>query len=161
MLSIRMENLLRTMMAGGGVSAQPVRVTWPVHRALIWLGEETGKQAATEWTDLTIRPDPDACRAVQGAEFALSLLIDEGFLVKSGEGYTAKWEVDPDQAANARRVLMREDPQVAVLLTQAGQRLARWASTAVKNAETAAESWASPVTGPTPTVRQPPLVALR
>lgn len=99
--------------------------------------------------------------AVEGVEAALTALIHEGFLVQSGFGYTARWVIDPELATSARRELLREDPLIAVLLVQAGQRLAVWASTALKNAETAAASWAVTVDGPMPTVRQPPLVALR
>ncbi len=161
MFSIRINKLLSIMMAAGEVTALPVRATWPVHRALAWLGEEAERRGTRPLSTLTLRPDPDACVAVDGAEQALATLIDEGFLVLSGTGYTARWAVNPDSAAAARRALLREEPFIAVLIVQAGQRLATWASTALKNADTAAASWASTVSGPMPTVRQPPLVALR
>ena len=149
------------MMAAGEVTALPARVTWPVHRALAWFDEETARRDAAPSFTMIVRPDPDACVAVDGAEHALAILVDEGFLVQSGTGYTARWAVDQGSAIVARRALMCEDPLTAVLLVQAGQRLATWASTALKNADTAAASWASTVFWPMPTVRQPPLVALR
>ena len=161
MFSIDMNRLLGMMMAAGEVAALPVRVTWPVHRALAWLGEEARRRDAMPSLMLTLRPDPDACVAVDGADQALATLVDEGFLVLSGTGYAARWTVNPDSAAVARRALLREELVTVVLIVQAGQRLATWASTASKNADTAAASWASTVFGPMPTVRQPPLVALR
>src|SRR6516225_5295491 len=160
MFSIHMNRLLAMIMAAGEVTALPVRVTWPVHRALAWLGEEAGRRGAMPSLTLTLKPDPDACVAVDGAEQALAALVGEGFLVLSGAGYTARWAVNPDSAAVARRELLREELVTAVLIVQAGQRLAMWASTALKNADTAAASWASTVVGPMPTVRQPRLVAL-
>lgn len=156
-----MKQLLATMIAAGQVTALPVRVTWPVHRALIWLGEEADRRDAMPSLALTLRSDPDTGMAVDGAEQALAMLVDEGFLVLSGTGYTARWVLSPNPASAARRALLREDLVTAALLYQAGQRLAMWASTALKNADTAAASWAPTVVGPMPTVRQPPLVALR
>jgi hypothetical protein len=161
MFSRRMIYLLRTMMAAGEVAALPARVTWPVHRALAWLGEEAWRRGTVPSLTMTVGPDPDACVAVDEAEHALETLVHEGFLVQSGTGYTARWAVDLDAATVARRGLLREDPVTAALLVQAGQRLATWASTALKNADTAAASWAFTVIGTTPVVRQPPLVALR
>jgi hypothetical protein len=160
MFPICMTDVLSVMMAAGEVVALPARVTWPVHRALIWLDEEAGRQGAMPSLTLTLRPDPDVFVAVDGAEQALAALIEDGFLFLSGTGYTARWTVDPDSATAARRALMRQEPVAALLLVQAGQRLATWASTALKNSDKAAASWASTVTGPMPTVRQPPLVAL-
>ena len=161
MLSIRMCNVLRIMIAAGDVEALPVGVNWPVHRALAWLGSE----AEGCGTDLSLTfkswPDPDACIAVEGGDDAVAALIAEGFLVKCGAGYTARWAICPRAATDARRALMREGPLTAALFVQAGQRLATWSSTALKNSDTAAASWAFTVDGPIPTVRQPRLVALR
>lgn len=161
MFSIHMKQLLATIIAVGEVTALPVRVTWPVHRALVWLEEEADRQDAMPSLALTLRPDPDTGVAVDGAEQALATLVDEGFLLLSGTGYTARWAVNPDSASAARRALLRADLVTAELLFQAGQRLAMWASTTLKNADTAAASWALTVVGPMPTVRQPSLVALR
>lgn len=156
-----MNIVLRIIMASGQVTGLPVRVTWPVHQALVWLSAEFSRRATAPPVPLTTRPDPDVCVAVDGVEDALAALIDEGFLVQAGAGYTARWVVDPESATSARRELLREDPLTGTLLVQAGQRLAVWASTALKNTETAAASWGVTVDGPTPTVRHPPLVALR
>jgi hypothetical protein len=161
MFPIRMNIVLRIIMASGQVTGLPVRVTWPVHRALAWLSAEFSRRATAPPMPLATRSDPDVCVAVEGVEAALAALVDEGFLVQSGAGYTARWVINAEWATSARRELLREDPLTAALLVQAGQRLAVWASTALKNSETAAASWAPAVDGPTPTVRQPPLVVLR
>jgi hypothetical protein len=156
-----MDLILRTIMAAGDVTALPVRVTWPVHRALVWLLTESLRCGAAPPLTMVTRPDPDACVAVRGVEKGLAALVNEGFLVQSGTGYTARWVVDPISATSARRELLREDPVVAGLLVQAGQRLATWASTALKNSDTAAASWSATVPDVTPTVRHPPLVLLQ
>lgn len=156
-----MMDALRTMMAVGEVNALPAGVTWPVHRALVWLRDEAERMGEELPFIVTVRPDPDALTAVEGADDAIVALVDEGFLVQSGLGYTARRTVEVRGATAARRALLREDPATVTLLVHAGQRLETWASTALKNADTAAASWASAVTGPTPTVRQPALVALR
>lgn len=156
-----MNIVLRIIMASGQVTGLPVRVTWPVHRALVWLSAEFFRRATAPPVPLTTRSDPDVCVAVEGVEAALAALIDEGFFVQAGTGYTARWVIDPESAISARRELLREDPLTGALLVQAGQRLAVWASTALKNSETAASSWAATMEGPMPTVRHPPLVALR
>lgn len=161
MSSIRMKLILRTIIAGGEVTALPVRASWPVHRAIAWLASESARCGVEPPLSVITKPDPDVYIAVDGVETALAALIAEGFLVQAGAGYTARWVIDPDSAISARRELMRTDPHVADLLVQAGQRLATWASTALKNADTAAASWPPTVCGGTPTVRQPALVALR
>ena len=150
---------MRTIMAVGEMTALPVRVTWPVHRAVAWLLAECSRCGAAPPLRVMTRPDPDAYVAVDGVEKALAALIEEGFLVQLGAGYTANWIIDPHSATSARRELLREDPLMARLLVQAGQRLATWASTALKNSDTAAASWASTVSGAAPTVRHPALVA--
>jgi hypothetical protein len=156
-----MNMILRTIMAAGEMTALPVRVSWPVHRALGWLLAESSRCGAAPPLTMVTRPDPDACVAVEGVDRGLAALVDEGFLVQAGAGYTARWVVDPSSATSARRELLREDPLMAALLVQAGQRLATWASTALKNSDTAAASWPAAVHGATPTVRHPPLVLLR
>jgi hypothetical protein len=159
--SIQMNGILRIVLGSGRLSALPVRVTWPIHRALIWLQVEASLSGAVPHLEFTTRPDPDVYLAVDGVEQALAALIAEGFLVQSGSGYTARWVIAPEAATSARRELLREDPLMATLLVQAGQRLATWASTALKNVDTAAESWASTVDGSTPAARHPRLVSLR
>lgn len=156
-----MKLILRTIMAGGEVAALPVRATWPVHRAVVWLVSEFARLGIEPPLAVTTRPDPDVYTAVDGVESALTALVAEGFLVLSGAGYTARWVIDSSSVTSARRELMRTDPLVARLLVQAGQRLATWASTVLKNADTAAASWSSTLCGATPTVRHPALVALR
>lgn len=148
------------MIASGGTSALPVRTDWPVHRALVWVGAEADR-CHSKLTDLiSTNPDPAVGVAVSGAREALAALVHQGFLVVDGEGYTARWRVKEDAVASARRDLMQEDLVTAGLLVQAGQRLATLASTALKNADRAAASWAWTVAGPTPTVRHPPVLAL-
>lgn len=156
-----MNNLLATMMAVGGVAALPVRGNWPIHRALIWLSSECSRHGLTTPVTVTTKPDPDVCVAVDGLDDALDALIADGFLVLVGAGYTARWLIEPGLAVCARRDLLRTDPSTAKLVAQAGQRLASWASTALKNADTAAASWTSTVCGTMPTVRQPELVLLK
>lgn len=149
------------MMAAGGLVALPVAVSWPIHRALIWLHDEVEQRGQVLPFAVRVRSDPDAYIAVEGAEEALAALIAEGFLVLSGSGYTARWAVEAGGVTAARRALLREDPATGALVVHAGQRLATWASTALKNVDTASASWSATVCGPIPTVRQPPLVALR
>jgi hypothetical protein len=161
MFSIRMDLVLRAIIAGGEVAALPVRASWPVHRAVVWLASESARRGVEPPLPVITKPDPDVYVAVDGVETALAALVAEGFLVQAGAGYTARWVMDPCAAISARRELMRTDPQVAGLLVQAGQRMATWASTVLKNADTAAATWSSTVCGGTPTVRQPALVALR
>ena len=132
-----------------------------MHRAVAWLSSESSRCGVAPPLPVITKPDPDAYVAVEGVEKALAALIDEGFLVQSGTGYTARWVISPGSATSARRELLRADPLTAGLLVQAGQRLATWASTALKNADTAAASWAATVCGATPTVRHPALVVLR
>ena len=110
---------------------------------------------------LVLTSDPDAHLRVEGLDSAVDALVSAGFLLQAGTGYTGRWAVEPGAATKACLDLMRETPDTALLLVQAGQRLATWASTVLKNADTAAASWAETVSGPTPTVRQPPLVLLR
>jgi hypothetical protein len=159
--SIHMNGILRIILTSGYLPALPVRATWPVHRALVWLQAEASHYEAVPHFEFTTRPDPEVYVAVDGVEQALAVLIAEGFLVQAGSGYTARWVIAPEAAAAARRELLREDPLMATLLVQAGQRLATWASMVLKNADTAAASWAPTVDASTPAVRQPPLVALR
>jgi hypothetical protein len=160
MSQIRIHNILRIMIASGSTPALPVGADWPVHKALVWLGTEAKRHRSTIAELISSYPDPDAGLAVAGVTGGLASLVDEGFLVLDGNGYTARWRVSEPAAAAARRDLMREDLQAARLLTQAGQRLATWASTALKNADIAAASWASTVSGPAPVVRQSPVLAL-
>lgn len=157
----RMSDILSMMIAGGDVAALPARATWPVHRALLWLSDEATRRSVDLGLKILSEPDPDVCLAAVGAEEALSLLLDDGLLTGQGSGYTALWHVEGSFATYSRRAMLREEPATVRLICQAGQRLATAASTALKNADTAAASWASMVTGPSPTVRQPPLVALR
>lgn len=161
MFLIGIEDLLGTMMAAGGVSALPVRTNWPVHRALLWLAEEERRSGLEVLGSMSLQPDPDTCVAVAGVDEAIEALVEEGFLRRMGEGYLARWVVDPLSATSARRRLMREEIATARLVAQAGQRLATWVSTALKNADSAASSWSSTVVAGTPTVRHPPLLALR
>lgn len=160
MFEIRIQNLLRIMIACGDAEALPVRVDWPVHRALVWLGAEARREGSSLAGLISTFPDPAVGLAVEGADDALTALLDQGFLTIEGEGYTARWRVPDAAAVEARRDLLREDLLNARLLAQAGQRLATWASMALKNADTAAASWASTVSEPTPTVRQLPVLAL-
>ena len=150
-----MADLLAMMVASAEVAALPVGVRWPVHRALCALAEDHAVLAVSS------APDPDVFVRVDGADEALQALIERGLLEKTGSGYTARWVVQPYAIPAARRALLREEPSTAAVITQVGQRLATWASTALKNVDNAASSWASQVASPTPTVRQPPLVALR
>ncbi len=157
----RMDYLIRTIIAAGAVEALPVGVSWPVHRAVLMAVTEAARLGLP--LDVTAEgfPDPDTYRAVPGVEAVLGNLALDGFMAIEGAGYTARWVVDTSAAALARRELFALPPETAGVLTYAGQRLATWASTALKNAETAAASWRPHVEGPTPTVRQPPLVAVR
>lgn len=156
----QMNGILRVLLASGELSALPVRVTWPIHRALAWLQVKASQHGAAQRFAFTTRPDPDVCIAIDGVEQAMAALIAEGFLIQAGTGYTARWMIAPEAVAPARRDLLHEDALTATLLVQAGQRLATWASTALKNVDTAAESWAPTVDAGTPSARQPPLVAL-
>ena len=160
MSQIRMQHVLRVMIVSGGVTALPARADWPVHKALVWLGAEATRCRSTLAELVSSSPDPDAGIAVAGVTEGVESLADQGFLALDGTGYTARWRVSEPAAVQARRDLMREDLLTAQLLTQAGQRLATWASTALKNSDTAAASWASTVAGPTPAVRHPPVLAL-
>jgi len=160
MFEIRMQNLLRIIIASGGTPALPVRADWPVHKALVWIGTQSARNGSGLDDLISTFPDPTVGIAVVGATEGLRALVDQGYLALHGNGYTAQWRVDETAAAAARRDLMREDLVTARLLIQAGQRLATWASTALKNADKAAGSWGSTVSGPTPTVRQPPVLAL-
>lgn len=161
MFLIGMSNLVSTMIAAGGVSALPVRTNWPVHRAVAWLADEARRSGLGLLSSVSVCPDPDACVALGGVDEAIEALVEEGFLSQSGTGYLARWVVDPASETSACRRLMREDVATARLVAQAGQRLATWASTALKNADRAAASWSSTVSSGTPTVRHPPLLALR
>jgi hypothetical protein len=156
-----MYSVLRTILAAGEVTALPVRTTWPVHKAVLWLSSETDRLRIDLGLAVRTTPDPDVCMAAEGVEDALAALVADGFLRQSGVGYLATWVTDPDSLTLARRELFRADARVATLLAQAGQRLATWASTAVKNSDTAAESWGSTVRCSTPTDRHPVLVGRR
>lgn len=157
---IRMAAVLRMMISAGEVSALPVGATWPAHQSVIWMNDQARKLGVLLPFIVSVRSDPATCVAVQGLDEALLLLSEEGVLAVEGSGYLAQWKVEPCAAPLARRQLLREDPALARLIVQAGQRLATLASTAVKNAETAALSWSSTVESGTPTDRQPPLVSL-
>jgi hypothetical protein len=160
MFQIRMNSLLRIIIASGETPALPVRTNWPVHKALAWVGAESVRFGSNLADIISISPDPDAGQAVRGVAESLSALVDEGFLVLEGNGYTARWRVSQAAATSARRGIMREDVATARILVHAGQRLATWASTALKNADRAAASWAPTISESTPTVRQPPVLAL-
>lgn len=67
------------MMAAGGLVALPVAVSWPIHRALIWLHDEVEQRGQVLPFAVRVRSDPDAYIAVEGAEEALAALIAEGF----------------------------------------------------------------------------------
>lgn len=155
----RMTILLKAMIACGGVSALPVRLNWPIHRAVAWLGSSGCKSSLG--VSFATRPDPGVGLCVDGVEVALASLVDEGYLRKVGSGYTARWVVNEAMTPEARRILMSEQPAAAALIVQAGQRLAALASIALKNAESAATSWSETVIGSMPTDRHPPLVAVR
>lgn len=158
---IRMTDLLALMIASGEVGALPVRTRWPIHQAFMDLAHRVTDISADGGFELRTAPDPEVFTRVDGADEALILVVETGLLEQVGSGYTARWAVVPDAANNARRTLLREDPAMARAITQAGHRLATWASTVLKNVDTAAASWASTVTSSTPTVRQPPLLAVR
>jgi len=155
-----MENILRAIIVAGEMEALPVGVTWPLHRAVALLYDECERQGLDLRLQVTVRPDPGTYSAVDGLESAFAKLQADGFLEKHGSGYAARWVVSP-AVVDARRLLMRERAEITRVLSHAGHRLAKWASTALKNADTAAESWASTVQGPIPAVRHPALVALR
>lgn len=82
-----MKLVLRTIMAAGEVTALPVRATWPVHRAVVWLSCESARSGMEAPLPVVTKPDPDAYVAVEGVEKALAALVAEGFLKQSGTGY--------------------------------------------------------------------------
>jgi hypothetical protein len=127
-----MNTVLRIVIASGGTRALPVRTDWPVHKALAWVGAESVRQGSALANVISTFPDPDVGRAVCGTSQSLANLVDQGFLVLEGQGYTARWRVDQAAATAARRELMREDLATARILVHAGQRLATWASTALR-----------------------------
>jgi hypothetical protein len=155
-----MENILCAILAAGGVQALPVGATWPLHRAVLLLPDECSRRCIALPLQIAAQPDPSAGLAVDGLETAFSTLLAQGLVEQHGSGYTARWIITPDMIAS-RRALMRLRPEFAAVLAYVGQRLATWASTALKNIDTAAASWAPTVAGPMPTLRHPPLVALR
>lgn len=156
-----MADLLAMMIASGEVAALPVGIHWPVHRGFLELTKLADLADVDLGYRLTAAPDPDVCLRVSGAEEALTMVIGAGLFDQVGAGYEARWQVVAEAVTHVRRRVMTEDPRVAHVVTQAGQRLATAASTTLKNIDTASASWAPTVASATPAVRQPPLVALR
>jgi hypothetical protein len=136
--------LLESMIAAGRVEELPARTPWPMHAALVWLWEESGRSGLRRHfgVELAVTPSPDVGRQVSGADAALRALVRRGVLREIGRGLGAQLAADADAVVVARRRLLTLDPAWVVLLQRAGERWAAWTSSAAKYAPREAESFA-------------------
>ena len=161
MSQMAMSSIAAIILTGTTNPGLPARATWPIHDAVSWLSAEAVRVGAVLPFDAEVMADPDVMKAVAGLDATLGQLQARGLLRVEGAGYTAVLRVQPDLVPQARRFLLRLEPVLARLVDQACHRFEAAASTAVKNAALAAESWASSTTSATPTVRHPELVRVR
>ncbi len=142
-------SLLAQIIAAGGPSRIPARVTWPMHVALRELGEEAARWGLLRQlpADLEFQPAPEAGLRAVGADEALRALQRAGLLHSVGEGPGAAFHVDGDELVRFRRELMALDPEVVCLLQRAGSRwaalvstLAKYESTPVRSSDASATS---------------------
>jgi hypothetical protein len=142
-----LRQMLRDMIAAGGVRCLPARTPWPMHRALRLLYEHAGRTG--ELRLLPPAPCFDPCSevglAAQGADAAFYDLVREGLLREAGAGLEATLITDTTALVRARRALLARDPAAVALLQRAGERWAAFASTAAKTAAMPAASSASRV----------------
>ena len=151
------------MVAACGLRVIPVGVVWPAHRAVSGLG--AGRVGALEavFGSLGLVPDRALGHRSAVVDAGLAAHLREPLWSSSGTGLLARWAVDEEALRPWRSMLLRLPPATVAALRQAGNRWATLSSTVLKNADTAASSWASASTGEMsePTVRQPVLLGLR
>lgn len=146
-----MAAVLRMMIASSRVEALPARVEWPLHDAMRAALANSDGQAGGLGFMCEMHPDPDVYVRVVGLAEAFATLEPTGFIRPSGEGYLATWLVADEASILARRDLFHEPTATARVIDQAGQRLATAVSTVLKNAQSAARSWAPMVASSGPT----------
>lgn len=125
------------MIAAGGPSCTDSRDHWPLHAALVSLGECSVGSSA--FPLLAAAPDPDVGLRVQGVTVALWTLIGAGLLRPVERPGGADLVVDEDALPKARRVLMRLSGPDRAAVYAAADLWAR-ASTSRKNRASASAS---------------------
>lgn len=152
MSSQAMIKLVSGMLVAGGPTAQPARVRWPLHVALREMHDAAGRYGHRSLLDvpMTFRSSPDGGLAAEGADDAISLLVQQRVLRPAGAGRAAALVLDDQAAVSIRRSLMTIDPIAVSLIQRAGLRWAALVSTAWKNRSIEPESVVSIVTSSTP-----------
>jgi len=157
-----MTDLVELMMAAGPVRVIPVRVAWPMHKALAQIDTADRDTLRTFMgAGLMVRSDPAVGHRIEGLDEAFDALVQANVLTLQGTGYLARWRLPEWSEVGLRRRLLAIEPKLSALAYRAGKRWATFAATALKNADTAAESWASHVLGGTPRLRQETTPGLR
>lgn len=144
-------DLIGLMLAAGGPSVIPARISWPLHQALRELHDEAGRRGVRQLrAPLAFRSCPDVALRALGADDALFGLIQEGVLRPEGAGRQAALRADRDALVELRRDLMRLEPEAARLVQWAGARWAALVATSAKNRSTARQLSGSTVASSTP-----------
>lgn len=152
MVDLELSEVLALILAAGGPASQPVRVRWPLHRALRETYEASGRRGERDvlGVELEWRRSAEVGRELVGGDRALQKLVHDGVLRPVGELRQACFVLDPDAAVALRRKLMTLPAKQVDELQRAGTRWAALAATAAKNRSTASRSSAATVSSTTP-----------
>lgn len=162
MLYQRQLNLVPLMISATDSLVTPVRMTWPICRAIAELGHHDAQEIADYFGELEVEAVECAGAHYPVLAASLRLAVSARLVRCEGEGILARWVVDEVEAALWRRRLLVLRPELVLALRHAGKRWAILAETVLKNLDTAAASWVSKSVGEMsePRERQAPLVAL-
>src|SRR5713101_2182797 len=90
-----LRDLVGLMLAAGGPTVIPARVSWPLHQALRELHAEAGRRGVRRLREpLVFRPCPDVALRASGADKVVFTLTQEGVLKPEGTGREAALRAD-------------------------------------------------------------------